>query len=499
MAGVVAPAMQSAAQVTPELAGMAEQFAPGSEYWNQSEAEQKARLAQHQSNESGVQNTFWSGLAALGAGAALSGAGASAGAAETGLSAELAAGAPELAGTMGLSAGTGAGALSAELASGAPELAGTMGLSSGAGALGLESIMAAPPVTPPATTPPPIQTAAANTGGATITDVSPGLLDITGGAEAGLYEGGGLASELAMGAPEAAGALGSTAVEGTGGAGVLDSMYGQATGYGNLSQAELAQIIESGTAGSAGASLEGLAGIGSGGGLEGLISGTVGSNVGTTLANVGSTVLNQATGGAVGGTTAGGGSGGTGNYQFPWDNVIGGLIGQYFNNQNQKDLVSALNAATAAADPFAAQRPQYQQQFSQLTSSPSNFFADPAIRSVMDAGQETSARKLSAMGYNMSGNMAEELTKTGQREAFSQYMPYAQMIGGAAGANLSQGGVGQTAATAATAAHTAQSQQNAAFMKILGDIFKGGQPTSGQQAQGQQTNQNLGQYLGFFA
>src|SRR3990167_3772636 len=132
-------------------------FVQGSPEQQQSELERQQRYNQHQEAESGVQSTFWGGLAALAGGAALSGAGAGAGAAETGLSAELAAGAPELAGTMGLSSGAGAGALSAELASGSPEAAGTMGLE--------QTVAATQPLT---------QVAQAPTG--TMTDVSPGQI-----------------------------------------------------------------------------------------------------------------------------------------------------------------------------------------------------------------------------------------------------------------------------------------------------------------------------------
>src|SRR3990167_9422693 len=54
VAGIVAPALQNAAQTVPELAGAGELYAPGSDYWNQSVSEQQARWSAHKKEEGRV-------------------------------------------------------------------------------------------------------------------------------------------------------------------------------------------------------------------------------------------------------------------------------------------------------------------------------------------------------------------------------------------------------------------------------------------------------------
>jgi len=65
--------------------------------------------------------------------------------------------------------------------------------------------------------------------------------------------------------------------------GMLDKIYGQISGYGNLTTNELAAMIEGGTSGAAGASLEALAGVGAGGGAEGLLSLITNATGGTNM------------------------------------------------------------------------------------------------------------------------------------------------------------------------------------------------------------------------
>jgi hypothetical protein len=105
VAGIIAPALQNAAQTVPELAGAGDLYAFGSDYWNQSVAEQQARWGAHKSAEGGVQSTFWGGLAALAGGAALSGGGAAGAGAGTEAAATY--------GAAGEFAGAGAGAAGA--------------------------------------------------------------------------------------------------------------------------------------------------------------------------------------------------------------------------------------------------------------------------------------------------------------------------------------------------------------------------------------------------
>ena len=183
------------------------------------------------------------------------------------------------------------------------------------------------------------------------------------------------------------------------------------------------------------------------------------------------------------------------SYQFPYNDVIKGLLGAYFSSQQAKDLQDAITQAAGKADPFAAQRPQYQQQFSNLTTSPSSFFEDPAIRDIISTQQDYTGRKLASQGYNMSGNFAADLTKVGQREAFGQYLPYSRMIGEAAGAFQGTGGAGQVAGQGAIAGSGIQGQRDAGYGSILESIFRGQQPTGVQQSQGTPSNPGLMSYF----
>ena len=152
-----------------------------------------------------------------------------------------------------------------------------------------------------------------------------------------------------------------------------------------------------------------------------------------------------------------------------------------------------MNKAIDRADPFYAQRPQYQEQFRNLTQDPSNFFKDPAISSAINFEDQATSRKLASQGYNMSGNFANEVAQTRMREAFKQYMPYSDMIGTAAGYKFGPGNAGNLAGT--IGGQAAQANQN-----VLGGIgaatqsaMQGEQPSYLEQIFGKQANQNLAQ------
>ena len=188
----------------------------------------------------------------------------------------------------------------------------------------------------------------------------------------------------------------------------------------------------------------------------------------------------------------GGAASGLGSYSFPFGDVLGGILESYGANKQQGDLMSLMNKSLEYIDPFHNQRPQYQTQFRNLTQNPSNFFADPAVASMMDLADETTSRKLASQGYNMSGNFASEIAKTRTNEMFKNYLPYSDMIGTAAGYKLSPGNVG--AATGIGQAAAGAGQQ---AMGGLGSAFNsaatGQQPSYLDQIFGTQKNQNLAQ------
>lgn len=171
-----------------------------------------------------------------------------------------------------------------------------------------------------------------------------------------------------------------------------------------------------------------------------------------------------------------GGGGAPGSYQFPWGTAISSLLGFLGNKEQSKDLNGLMQQIMAAQDPFASQRPQYQKQLSGLASNPSNFFSDPAISQAIKSAMDQSNRSLVAQGYNSSGNQMAELTKVAQNEAFKQYLPFLQQIGGFAGAGFGPGNMaGAGAVGQAGAAATNQGIGNLGVG--LQSVLSGQQPT----------------------
>ena len=186
---------------------------------------------------------------------------------------------------------------------------------------------------------------------------------------------------------------------------------------------------------------------------------------------------------------------GTGDYKFPFGEILGGLLSSYGASKQRNDLKEYLDKALTYSDPFHDQRPQYQTQFRNLTQNPINFFSDPAISKAINFQQDATQRRLSGQGYNMSGNMADAVSEVGQREAFKQYMPYADMIGKAAGAFTGPGQSGKIKSIMGSKI----AGQNQIIMGGLGTAFNefltGTQPTANQQRTGTPANQNLWQWI----
>lgn len=188
-----------------------------------------------------------------------------------------------------------------------------------------------------------------------------------------------------------------------------------------------------------------------------------------------------------------GGTTGDGSYQFPFGKVLGGLLESYGQKQYSNDLMGYLNKSLDYADPFHSQRPGYQTQFRNLTQNPSNFFSDPAIKSAIDFEDQATSRKLASQGYNMSGNFANEVASTRMREAFKNYIPYADMIGTAAGYKFGPGASGEIAAKQGTAIAGSNQAALGGLGSAVGSAMQGEQPSYLDQIFGKQPNQNLAQ------
>ena len=183
----------------------------------------------------------------------------------------------------------------------------------------------------------------------------------------------------------------------------------------------------------------------------------------------------------------------TGEYQFPFGKVLGGLLESYGAGQQRNDLMSYLDKSLEYADPFHSQRPQYQTQFRQLTQDPSNFFKDPAISRAIGLQQDATSRKLASQGYNMSGNFATDVAQSGMDTAFKQYMPYTTMISNAAGAQFGPGQAGQIAANTGGQIAGLDPQIMGGLGSAFQSILSGSQPSYLEQIFGTQRNQNLAQ------
>lgn len=105
---------------------------------------------------------------------------------------------------------------------------------------------------------------------------------------------------------------------------------------------------------------------------------------------------------------------------------------------------SGAQQASAQADPFASQRPQYQTMLANLINNPSSVTSTPGYNFQMNQallGVEGSA---AAKGMLNSGNVLSALTTQAGNEASTQYYNQAELLAQLAGANIgSPGTAGQ--------------------------------------------------------
>lgn len=92
-------------------------------------------------------------------------------------------------------------------------------------------------------------------------------------------------------------------------------------------------------------------------------------------------------------------------------------------------------AAAGAADPFASQRPQYQQQLQQMMTG--NFTPDdPSYQFRFQQGQDAVNAGMGSSGMLNSGNRALALQQYGQNEASTEYANQFSRLSQLAGANV---------------------------------------------------------------
>lgn len=203
---------------------------------------------------------------------------------------------------------------------------------------------------------------------------------------------------------------------------------------GGMSQAELAAMIEAGTAGSAGAGLEaaGLAGGGLSAGQMATLAGGGSLNAPFSLTDALTRLAQGVTSGGGGGATGGGIPGAASKF----DPISSGLsiVSGIYGMKRSNDLMKIAERAAAMQDPFGAQRPQYQAMLSQLMADPSKITTMPGYT----AGMQAVERRLASQGYLGSGNMMTAMAEYGG----SFFDKEANRLASLAGANIGPSGGG---------------------------------------------------------
>lgn len=97
---------------------------------------------------------------------------------------------------------------------------------------------------------------------------------------------------------------------------------------------------------------------------------------------------------------------------------------------------AVLSQAAGIADPWAAQRAQYQVALNNLMQGGESAVAnDPSVKARMAAGQNELARSMVARGFLGSGNILEEIQKKGQDIASQEYGNQFNRLAALAGVN----------------------------------------------------------------
>lgn len=124
-----------------------------------------------------------------------------------------------------------------------------------------------------------------------------------------------------------------------------------------------------------------------------------------------------------------------------WAAVAGAAVatvGSYALNSSSGGGGSS--GAAAAADPFAAQRGQYQQQLSDLMKNPSSITSDPGYQFQLKSGLDAVNGAMASAGYLNSGNRMTALQQEGQNFADTSLQNKELFLAQLAGANVGSPG-----------------------------------------------------------
>ena len=169
-----------------------------------------------------------------------------------------------------------------------------------------------------------------------------------------------------------------------------------------------------------------------------------------------------------------------------WGSAIGAILEAFGSKEYQNNLLGLMDKSIEYSDPFHAERPFYQGEFRKQYTDPNYFENNSTFKGIRDNALSATAATDAARGYNLSGNMLQDLTKTATNEAHKFAQPYMDMTGKAAGAFEGPGAAGQVASTIGTAAANAGKD-------VYGALGAGAESIFGQNKR--KNNQSLAQTL----
>lgn len=203
--------------------------------------------------------------------------------------------------------------------------------------------------------------------------------------------------------------------------------------------------------------------------------GSLGAGAGATGAGVGATGAGTSSGlgGVLNSVFGGGATAGTGLGLLGTAGQIG--LDLYTANQQEK----AGNHAADLADPFASQRPQYQQDLANLMNNPNSITNDPSYKFRFDQGQQALERSNVAKGYLGSGNMGYDLINYGQGAASDELNKQKAFLAQLAGANTGNPGAAASAYGTGQGNSIAQTYQGLSGLGTLaGNILGTNRPST---------------------
>ena len=130
---------------------------------------------------------------------------------------------------------------------------------------------------------------------------------------------------------------------------------------------------------------------------------------------------------------------------MPWTVVAGAAVSWGLNQLTSSPSQSPNNTTgpgspAQTADPFASQRPQYQQQLQSLMQNPNSVTNTPGYNFQMQQGTDAVARQQAAMGGAGSGAEQAALAQYGQGLASSQYQQQFNNLSMLSGAGIGSPG-----------------------------------------------------------